>query len=580
MHVSPPPGPPPRQAGRRKGPEGFALLWLAALLVPTLGVVAAGLMSWRDVQSEARVRLDRTAEMLRQHALRAFGTQETILAAAARATDGTSWAQLRDSRAAHALLADLSAAGAPVVSGVLLADPPARIAVASYEFPARPADLSDRDYIAALRNGAARAVGEVVESRPMGWRVFAVARRTPARSGADAGAGFVVSSFSPAPIEEFYASIAATPRDVVALVRTDGAVLARHPPLLPGEEQRLRPLLATLVGLPREAGRPTHDGPSPADGHHRLYAVREVGEWPVVVAYGLSADSLHAAWRQRMIAPLAGGIAAAALLLGLTALARRGAQLRREEAESRAEAEAHLARAGRAAAIGLLAAGLAHDVKNLVQAVRSGARLMERRAEEPEEVRRCAALLGDAAERGRRLVDSMLAFARGSGEPEGEVPPLDVGATVSELAELLGRTLGSGWRVQVSVPPALPMARGDRAGFEASVVNLAANARDAMPGGGTVTITAWVEELREPDDRLGLRPGRYVVAAVRDTGTGMDEAMMARLGEPFFTTKPPGAGTGLGLASVRGFCARAGGALRIESAPGRGTTAAMWLPEA
>jgi two-component system NtrC family sensor kinase len=580
MHVSPPPGPPPRQAGHRKGPEGFALLWLAALLVPTLGVVAAGVMSWQDVHAEARARLDRTAEMLRQHALRAFGTQETILAAAARTTDGASWTELRQSRPAHALLADLSAAGAPVVSGVLLADPQARITVASYEYPARPADLSDRDYIGALRDGATRSVGEVVEARPMGWRVFAVARGTPARRDGGAEAGFVISSFSPAPIEEFYASIAATPRDVVALLRTDGAVLARHPPLGPAEEPGLRPRLASLLDLPRGAGQPTHDGPSPVDGYHRLYALRDVGDWPVVVAYGLSADSLHAAWRQRMIAPLAGGVAAAVLLLGLTALARRGAQLRREEAESRAEAEAQLARAGRAAAIGLLAAGLAHDIKNLVQAVRSGARLMERRADDPAEIRRCAALLGDAAERGRRLVDSMLAFARGGGEPDGEVPPLDVSAALFELTELLGRTLGSGWRVQVTVPPGLSLARGDRAGFEASIVNLAANARDAMPGGGRVTISAWVEELRDADDVLGLRPGRYVVAAVRDTGSGMDEATVARLGEPFFTTKPPGSGTGLGLASVRGFCARAGGALRIESAPERGTTAAMWLPAA
>jgi signal transduction histidine kinase len=205
---------------------------------------------------------------------------------------------------------------------------------------------------------------------------------------------------------------------------------------------------------------------------------------------------------------------------------------------------------------------------------------MQRRAEEPGEVRRCAELLVDAADRGGKLVDAMLAFGRGGGAIDAPPPPLEVGRSLGDLVELLSRTLGSGWRVQAMVPPNLPTALGDRAGFEAAVVNLAANARDAMPDGGTVTIAAWTEELEEPVGDAGLRPGRYVVAAVRDSGAGMDADTLARIGEPFFTTKGPGLGTGLGLATVRGFCARSGGALRMDSAPGRGTTAAMWLPAA
>ncbi|MGG5808477.1 ATP-binding protein [Falsiroseomonas sp. CW058] len=565
----------PQGAGR-----GFALLWAAAVLVPLIGVMGAGIMSWQDVRTEAEARIDRTAEMLRQHALRALGTQEAILSAAARATAGQEWDALRGSRAAHLMLSDLSAAGAPVVSGVLVTDDQDRPAVASFEFPARPVDLGDRDYVRALRAGsAARAVGEVVESRPMGWRIFPVARTSlPAPSGG--APGIVVSSFTPTPFEEFYAAVAETPNDVVALLRTDGAVLARHPPVPSGQEDRARAAFAQLLTGPRDAGAPVVELRSPFDGRPRLYAVREAGEWPVVVLYGLSSDALHATWRHRMVAPFAGGLGAAALLLGITALAVRGAKLQHAEALSRAEAEAQLARAGRAAAIGLLAAGLAHDVKNLVQAVRSGARLMERRAEDPAEIRRCAALLGDAAERGRRLVDAMVAFARGQAEQEEAEATLEVGTALRELAELLGRTLGSGWRVQAVVPPGLPPARGDRAGFAAAVINLAANARDAMPRGGTVTISAWVEQLAEPLEEAGLKPGRYVVAAVADSGEGMDAVTLARIAEPFFSTKPPGIGTGLGLATVRGFCARAGGALRFDSLPGRGTTAAMWLPQA
>jgi two-component system NtrC family sensor kinase len=319
---------------------------------------------------------------------------------------------------------------------------------------------------------------------------------------------------------------------------------------------------------------------SAVDGARRVFVARQVGDWPVVVAYGMTRQAITAEWRRRMLAPGLGGASAMALLLALTSLAQRGAQMQRDQAEQRAEAEAQLARAGRAASLGLLAAGLAHDVKNLVQSVRSGARVMDHSAGEPEEVRRCARLLADAADRGGRLVEAMLAFARGGAAPDAPAPPLDIAATLADLSELLARTLGSGWRVRTLLPPALPRAQADRAGFEAAVVNLAANARDAMPQGGVVTIAAHETVLEEGSGPPGLKPGRYVVAAVRDSGSGMDAATLARLGEPFFTTKPPGIGTGLGLATVRGFCARAGGALRFESTPGEGTVAAIWMPVA
>jgi two-component system NtrC family sensor kinase len=570
-------------AAQRVAPRlarGFALLWFAAVMVPVLGMAGAGVASWQAVQSEAEARLDRTVELLRQNALRALGTQEAILAAVSRATQGRPPALLREDAGLHGLLAELAASGAPVINGVLVTDSAARIVAASWEFPARDVDLSDRDYVQALRDPARqRAVGEPVTSRPMGWPIIPIARRAaPAPEGG--AQGLLVSSFSPEAFGAFYASVAEGPADVVALVRSDGMLLARHPPVDLVQAGALRDGVAALLApLLRQAGTAAWLS-SPFDGVERLFVARSVGDWPMAVAYGLDPAVLRSAWRQRMVAPGAGGLAAMALLLALTATAQRSAQRQREQAESRAEAEAQLARAGRAAAIGLLAAGLAHDVKNLVQSVRSGARIMQRRAAEPEEVKRCAELLADAAERGGKLVDAMLAFARGGSAPDAPAPPLEVGRALADLADLLGRTLGSAWRVRALLPPGLPPARGDRAGFEAAVVNLAANARDAMPGGGTVTIAAWMEDLEESLDEIGLRPGRYVVAAVRDTGIGMDPETLARVGEPFFTTKGTGLGTGLGLATVRGFCARAGGALRMESAPGRGTTAAIWLPVA
>jgi signal transduction histidine kinase len=561
--------------GPSSGPRGFALLWLAALLLPALGVAGTGLTAWRDVRREAEERLDRNAEMLRQHALRAFATQEAILAAVGRASAGRSWDALREDHALHGLLAELVAAGQPVVRSVVVADDRDRVVAASYEFPARPVDLSDRSYMRALRAGADQMVGDVQHSRPMGWLAFGVARAAPPRPGQE-GRGALITAFSPEALAAFYASVVEGPQDVVALLRLDGAILARHPPVPPGVQTGPRPesaaLLERSLSLPPGAELPLLQ--SQIDGTRRLFVARRVGQWPVAVLLGFDEAALHSAWRRRMLGPLASGAAATLLLLGLTGFAARGARQQQIAAEHRMQAEARLARVSRAAAIGLLAAGLAHDVKNLVQAVRSGTRLMESRADDPAEIRRCAGLLADSAERGRRLVDAMLAFAHGEAEPA--TAELDVAAALRELAELLNRTLGSGWQVTAQIAEDLPRARGDRAGFEAAVVNLAANARDAMPKGGKVTIAAWADVA--PDGADAPRTGRYVVIAVTDSGIGMDAATLARVGEPFFTTRQSSGGTGLGLATVRGFCERAGGLLRMDSEPGRGTTAAIWLP--
>uniref|UniRef100_UPI0022EAFDB3 hypothetical protein n=1 Tax=Falsiroseomonas oryzae TaxID=2766473 RepID=UPI0022EAFDB3 len=325
---------------RHRRNRGFALLWIAAVLVPLLGIAGAGLTSWRAVEQEAAQRLERTVELLRQNALRAFGTQEAILAATFRALAGRDPDTLRGDLGLHALLADLAASGAPVISGVLVTDEDWRIVSASWEFPARPADLSDRDYVRLLAEGSERrAVGEPTASRPMGWAIIPVARRAPPPPGRIDGAGMVVSSFSPAALSDFYATIVETPADVVAMLREDGTILARYPP--PADPaQALRAASGELIGALADGdGRPRWLV-TPLDGVRRLFVARRVGDWPVVVSYGLDGAALSAAWRQRMLAPAAGGLAAMALLLALTARAQRGARLQSEGAERRAEAEA------------------------------------------------------------------------------------------------------------------------------------------------------------------------------------------------------------------------------------------------
>ena len=191
-----------------------------------------------------------------------------------------------------------------------------------------------------------------------------------------------------------------------------------------------------------------------------------------------------------------------------------------------------------------------------------------RRAQLLESVRR-------AAQRGGELTKRLLTVARRQSlRPE----PIDLGAWLGDGAgELLMRTLRGDIRTELQVPPGLPPVEADPDEFELAVLNLAVNARDAMPGGGTLTITAEAVDLHGAADPDGL-DGHLIRLAIADTGAGMAEATQARVFEPFFTTKGVGEGTGLGLAQVYGFARQSGGGVRLHSQLGQGTTVAILLP--
>ena len=248
----------------------------------------------------------------------------------------------------------------------------------------------------------------------------------------------------------------------------------------------------------------------------------------------------------------------------------------RVEAEVRAReaAQAQLDHVQRMEALGQLAGGIAHDFNNILQVMQGGAALIGRKADDPAAVRRLAAMLGDASERGSSITRRLLAFAR-RGELRAE--PVDVAELFGGLREILAHTLGGAIAVEVELIGEIPALLADKGQLETVLVNLATNARDAMPAGGVLRMTAAAVEIGE-DDAAGLRPGAYVCFAAADTGEGMDAATLAHAAEPFFSTKPAGKGTGLGLAMARGFAGHSGGGLRIESTLGVGTEVRLWLP--
>jgi signal transduction histidine kinase len=238
--------------------------------------------------------------------------------------------------------------------------------------------------------------------------------------------------------------------------------------------------------------------------------------------------------------------------------------------------------------IGQLTGGVAHDFNNLLAAILSNLDLARKRARDDPDLARLIEGAIQGAERGAALTGRLLAFAR---RQELKTEAVDVAAMIQTMKDLLARSLGPtvtlDFRIDADAPPAL----ADAHQLELAVLNLAVNARDAMPAGGLLTIALDAETIEPParqglasarqglaSTRQALAPGRYARLTITDTGVGMDQETLDRALEPFFTTKGVGQGTGLGLPMVQGLMAQLGGALRLESAPGRGTTVTLHLP--
>lgn len=244
----------------------------------------------------------------------------------------------------------------------------------------------------------------------------------------------------------------------------------------------------------------------------------------------------------------------------------------REAAQRRAE------HANRIQALGQLAGGIAHDFNNVLQVVAGGAALIARHPNDAGTVSRLVQVISDAAVRGASITRRMLVLARG-GVLQAE--PLEPSALLVGMREVFSSTLGAEINVQVQVAPGLPRLLAEKVQLETALVNLATNARDAMPEGGTLRLSAALEPVMPADSarhQAGVSSGIYVRLSVADDGIGMSSAVLARAGEPFFTTKDVGKGTGLGLPMVKAFADHSGGGFAIESSAGAGTTAMLWLP--
>ena len=246
------------------------------------------------------------------------------------------------------------------------------------------------------------------------------------------------------------------------------------------------------------------------------------------------------------------------------------------DVRERRRLESELLSARRLESIGRLAGGVAHDFNNLLTAIMGNLSLMRERAQGFDDCREHLDEAESAAQRGAELTRRLLAFAR---RQRVEPRVLNVDMEIQELERLQKRLLGESVALELDLPAALWQVRADPASLEQMLVNLAVNARDAMPDGGTMRVRASNVHVAEAGaEGLSVPAGDWLRIDVQDTGTGIPSEILGQIFEPFFTTKEPLGGSGLGLATVYGAITQAGGHVRVQSAPGMGTTFSLFFP--
>ncbi|MDB5899857.1 MAG: response regulator [Ramlibacter sp.] len=538
---------------------------VALLLFVTFAVYRHGQM-----QHEAEVRLQRTLAIAHEHALRVLDTNDTLLRytlALVKSEDDASLIAHRDQL--HRQLLEMSegkpqvqsiwvqgADGQPLVSD-RLAEPPATLDVSRLPYFQWHKD----------KKGHGVFVSDVMQAGAE--RFFNISRGRYRANGDFAGlvsVGLYASYFG-----QFHRQLAADePGVAVTLFRQDGLVYSRWPQL-PGQPERMSPkgevlsrvLAGETSGLIRSV--------SSLDGQERLILFRKLGDYPVYIGIGRELSVISAGWMRELLR-IAGFVMAPVLLLVFAAyLAMRrtrealeAARKLQEESLARRHVEEALLQAQKMEALGRLTGGVAHDFNNALMVISGNLHLL--RLTQPDAPSKFADAIGRAVESATKLTRQLLAFSRRQAlTPE----IIALQERLPTLRDLLQPTLGSRITLTIDVQPDTSPVCVDAAELELALINLAVNAKDAMPGGGEFRLTAG-------EHRASGAARVWITAA--DTGEGMPEDVARKAFDPFFTTKPLGKGTGLGLSQVQALCRRAGGDVLLETAPGQGTKITLQFP--
>lgn len=538
-----------------------ATIWLAAAVPLLLFVLVASNLHQRAL-ADARLRVDSAARIAEENALKVFETNTALLALVADALGDDSENQLRArERSLHEQMVRITA-NLRHLQGLFVMGPSGQMIANNRAFPAPAVDVSDRAFFRHHRQGGTQPFfTEVLTSRTTGEPFFDMSLRRN-RPGSGEMTAVLSASLAPQYFADFYRDLAAKDRDLnIELRHADGALLAGWP---------RAPASADLAGPTASAAR--------ADAQ-RIVAERPLARLPVRISAWIEHPAALTPW-YRQLALLGGFVFPISLaLMYVTWLALQRtqrsiavAQQLHDETAQRLQVEDSLRQAQKLEALGRLGGGVAHDVNNLLMVIANNVylhrRLQPAVADSPH-----LAAIERAVAGGSKLTGQLLSFAHRQPLRLERVRLQD---HLPHMQSLIGPAIGSSVQLEMHVEADTAPIEVDVAELELALINLAINARDAMPGGGSLRIAA-ANAVAGAARGLG---GEFVCISVQDVGSGVALELQERVFEPFFTTKQRGKGTGLGLSQVYGFCTRAGGTATFDSRVGEGSTVRLYLPVA
>ncbi len=551
------------------------LAMAASLILPSLLFVFASWTAYRNLHALAEERLVRSLDIQQEEAQNTFELVALTMNAAAEAVAGMTASEIRDNEGRLHLQLEKTADAVAVVQSIWIYGTDGRTLVSSRVHPAPETSFLDRDFVQAHLNAdVGTFYGQVYNSTYDGEPFFTVSRRL-LHDGQFIG--IVEVSVLPSSLLKFYSALAYGGGLQYALLRNDGVFLARYPAVAPGATNRLdeRTGFRRTVAAHPEGG--FYSSTSPVDQIDRQYAIRRLGATPLYISAGIEAAAIRNEWITNMGAHLIFGVPATLLLFfTLLAILQRTRRLY-AEIDRRSVAEESLRQSQRLEAVGHLTGGIAHDFNNLLTIIIGNLEALQRQltSTDAKTLHRLEAAMYGAG-RAATLTKRLLAFSR---QQPLSPAPVDINHLLGGLSDFLRRALGEEISLEVVGGAGAWPIEVDAAELESALVNLAVNARDAMPNGGKLTIEAANSYLDDAycQTHTEVQPGQYVQISVTDTGAGMTPEVVQRAFEPFYTTKPAGQGTGLGLSQVYGFVKQSGGHVKIYSEPGEGTTVRIYL---
>jgi two-component system, NtrC family, sensor kinase len=556
------------------------LAMAASVLIPILLFVFAAWTSYRNLEALTDERLTRSLDVQQEEAQKTFQLVGLALNTVNDLVAGMSDSDIRNDDGRLTPLLKKLVSQIPVIQSIWVYGQDGRALVSSWLDPPPDQSFSDRDFFQVhVGSDVGTYYGQVYKSVFNGQPFFTVSRRL-ARDGAFMGV--IEISVLPSNFFHFFSTLAYTEGLQYALIRDDGLILARYPAIQPGAIDRLDATTGFRRTTAQSPLAGIYTAASPIDHVERRFAFRRFGRTPLYLTSGIALATVKREWLVGMVPHLIFGVPATLLLfLTLFAVLRRTERLY-AEVDRRSAAEDALRQSQKLDAIGHLTGGVAHDFNNLLTIIIGNLETAQHQLETWTDGTqlKLARRLENAmrgAQRAVTLTKRLLAFSR---QQPLNPTALDVNRSLSSLSDFLHRTLGEDISLEIVGSGGVWPVEADAGELEAAILNLAVNARDAMPNGGKLTIEAGNSYL---DDAYGkknvdVRPGQYVLIAVTDTGTGMKREVIDRAFEPFFTTKQSGQGTGLGLSQVYGFVKQSGGHIKIYSEAGEGTTIKIYLP--